>query len=191
MTGCWAVWPWPPGTPRRPGSTWRRRPGASGTATILIELADTLAGLAEQTRAAGDLGAAGRHAAEAITITAPRALAPAQSAALAARARIRAAQATSTADPDMLFQGRDAADAALRLATRHHLAWHELDALRAHAALDQAEHADHGWAAQADVLYARLVPPGLDPDPLGTVERLVAAQKAAERSRRHRPRWKW
>ena len=77
--------------------------------------------------------------------------------------------------------GPDAADAALRLATRHQLAWHELDALRAHATLDQAEHTDHGWAAQADALHARLVPPGLDPDPLATVERLVAAQKAAEK----------
>ena len=100
------------------------------------------------------------------------------SAALAARARIRAAQATTAADPDPLAQGRDAADAALRLAVRHHLAWHELDALRAHAALDQAEHADHGWAAKADALHARLVPPGLDPDPLATVERLVAPEKA-------------
>ena len=61
----------------------------------LIELADTLADLAEYARAAGDLAAAGRHADEAITITAPRALVPAQSAALATRARIRAAQATA------------------------------------------------------------------------------------------------
>jgi hypothetical protein len=70
------------------------------------------------------------------------------------------------------------ADDALRLAVRHQLAWHELDALRAHALLDEAEHADHGWAAKADALHARLVPPGLDPDPLATVERLVAEQKA-------------
>ena len=104
---------------------------------------------------------------------------PAQSAALAARARIRASQASVTADPDLFYQGRDAADAALRLAVRHHLAWHELDALRAHADLDQAEGTDHGWAARADALHARLVPPGLDPDPLATVERLVAAEKAA------------
>jgi len=41
---------------------------------------------------------------------------------------------------------------------------------------------DHGWVAKADALHARLVPPGLDPDPLGTVERLVAEQKAAEES---------
>ena len=38
----------------------------------------------------------------------------------------------------------DAADAALRLATRHRLAWHALGALRAHAALDHAEGTDHG-----------------------------------------------
>ena len=85
--------------------------------------------------------------------------------------------AAATADQNLLFQGRDAADAALRLAVRHQLAWHELDALRAHVALDQAEHVDRGWAAKADALHARLVPPGLDPDPLATVERLVAAQK--------------
>ena len=144
----------------------------------LPELATTLADLAEHARASGDLDAADRHATEAITIAAPRGLVPAQAAALAARARIRAAQAAATEDPDLLDQGRDAADAALRLATRHQLAWHELDALRAHAALDQAEGTDQGWAAKAEVLHARLVPPGLDPDPLATVERLVAEQKA-------------
>jgi tetratricopeptide (TPR) repeat protein len=145
----------------------------------LPELAITLIDLADHARATGDLDAADRHATEAIAIAAPRGLVPAQSAALAARARIRAAQATATADPDLLFQGRDAADAALRLATRHHLAWHELDALRAHTMLDQAEGINRGWAAKADALHARLVPPGLDPDPLATVERLVAEQKAA------------
>jgi hypothetical protein len=147
----------------------------------LTELADTLPGLADHARAAGDLTAAERYAAEAITIAAPRGLVPAHCAALAARARIRATQAaTTTPDPDPLHQGRDAADAALRLATRHQLPWHELDALHAHTALDHAECTDHGWAAQADTLHARLVPPGLDPDPLATVERLVAAQKAAQ-----------
>jgi hypothetical protein len=79
----------------------------------------------------------------------------------------------------LLFQGRDAADAALRLATHHHLPWQELDALRSHAALDHAEGIDHGWAARAKALHARLVPPGLDPDPLATVERLVAEDKAS------------
>jgi hypothetical protein len=81
-----------------------------------------------------------------------------------------------------LFQGRDAADAALRLAARHHLPWHELDALRAHMSLDHAEGTDRGWGAKADGLYARLVPPGLDPDPLATVEEWVKEQEAAERS---------
>jgi len=143
----------------------------------LIELAFTLADLADHAQTTGDLNLADQHAAEAITIAAPRNIMPAQSAALAARARIRAAQSIATQNPDLLFQGRDAADAALRLAVRHHLAWHELDALRAHAALDQAEHVDRGWAAKADALHARLVPPGLDPDPLATVERLVAEHK--------------
>ena len=116
---------------------------------------------------------------EAISIASPRGMVPAHSAALAARARIRASQAAATADPDLLYQGRDAADAALRLAVRHQLRLARTRRVRAHAALDEAEHADHGWAAKADALHARLVPPDLDPDPLATVERLVAAEKAA------------
>jgi hypothetical protein len=142
----------------------------------LTELADVLVDLASTAQARGDLDAAERHVAGAVAITAPRGLVPAQSAALAARAWIWAGQAAS---PDDLTQGRDAADAALRLATRHQLVWHELDALRAHAALDRAEGADHGWATGANALHARLVPPGLDPDPLATVERLVAEERAA------------
>jgi tetratricopeptide (TPR) repeat protein len=145
----------------------------------LLELSITLTDLADHAQAAGDLDAAERYVAEAITISAPRGLVPTHSAALAARARICAVRAAA-ASPDLLYQGRDAADAALRLAVRHQLAWHELDALRAHALLDQAERADHGWAAQADALHARLVPPGLDPDPLATVERLVAEAKQEE-----------
>jgi tetratricopeptide (TPR) repeat protein len=152
----------------------------------LIELADTLASLAEHARTAGDLAAAERHAAEAITIAAPRGLVLAQCAALAARACVRATQATTSGNRNLLYQGRDAADSALRLATRHQLAWHELDALNAHAALDEAEGTDHGWAAQADTLHARLVPPGLDPDPLATVERLIASKKKRPATRRGR-----
>jgi len=146
---------------------------------FLTELVVTLADLAEHARVSGDLDGADRHAAETVTIAGPRGLIPAHCAGLAARARIRATQAT-TADPDLLYRGRDAADAALRLAVRHQLAWHELDALRAHALLDQAEDIDRGWAAKADARHAQLVPPGLDPDPLASVERLVAAQKAEE-----------
>ena len=103
--------------------------------------------------------------AEAIAIAAPRGLVPAQAAALAARARIRAAQAAASAGPDLLYQGRDAADAALRLATRHHLAWHELDALRAHAALDNAEGGDRGWAAKAAPCTPGWSHPGWTPTP--------------------------
>lgn len=150
---------------------------------FLTELAATLPDLAEHARADGDLDGAERHAAEAIAIAAPRGLVLAHCGGLAARARIRASQAITTADPDPVFQGRDAADAALRLAVRHQLAWHELDALRAHTLLDQAEGINRGWAARADALHARLVPPGLDPDPLATVERLVAAQKAEEQKK--------
>jgi len=120
-----------------------------------------LADLAEHARVGGNHDAAGRLATGAITIAAPRGLAPAQSAALAALARIRAACAAE--DPDLFYQARDAADAALRLASRHQLVWHELDALRAHAALDHAEGSDRGWAAKARVLHARLVPPAWTP----------------------------
>jgi hypothetical protein len=81
----------------------------------LTEIADTLADLAEHIRAAEDLPAADRHAAEAVTIAATRGLLPAQWAALATRARIRATQATI--GPDLLYRGRDTADAALRIAT--------------------------------------------------------------------------
>jgi hypothetical protein len=143
----------------------------------LTDLAATLPDLAEHARVSGDLEGAERHATEAIAIAAPRGLVPAQCAALAARARIAAARAAA-GQPDPLYSGRDAADATIRLAARHQLAWCELDALRAHALLDQAEGINRGWAAKAGALHARLVPPGLDPDPLGTVERLVAAQKA-------------
>ena len=63
----------------------------------LTELAITLADLAEHTRVSGNLDGAERYASEAITIAAPRGLVPAQCTALAARARIRASQATATA----------------------------------------------------------------------------------------------
>jgi tetratricopeptide (TPR) repeat protein len=142
----------------------------------LPELADALPGMAACTQATGDLDSAERHLAEAITIAAPRALIPAHATALAARARLRAAQATG--NTDALAQGRDDADTARRLAVRHHLPWHELDALTAHAALDEVEGTSHDWAAQAAQLHARLAPPGLDPDPLATVERLVQDEKA-------------
>ena len=179
VTGYWAAWPWLPETPRRPRGHLTAAVAVFRDGDHLTELAPTLADLAEYARVSGDLDGAERHAAEAITIAAPRGLVPAHCAALAARARIRATRAAA-GDPDLVYSGRDAADAAARLAARHQLPWCELDALRAHALLDQAEGVNRGWAAKADALYTRLVPPGLDPDPLGTVERLVAAQEAAE-----------
>ncbi len=145
----------------------------------LTDLAEALPGLAACAQACGDLAAAGRHLAEAITIAAPRGLIPAHAAALAARAQLRAAQATATGNSDALLEGRDDADAARRLAVRHHLPWHELDALTAHATLDDAEGISHDWAAQAGQLQAQLIPPGLVPDPLATVERLVKAQNVS------------
>jgi SIR2-like domain len=145
----------------------------------LTDLTETITDLAGYALATGDLRTADRHATEAITIAAPRLMVYIHADGLAVRACICAARFTASGAAGLLSQGRDAADAALRLATRHGLAWQELAALRAHADLDRAEHASHGWAAQAETLHTRLVPPGLDPDPLATIEQLVAAEKAS------------
>ena len=155
----------------------------------LINLAEALPALAACAQATGDLDTAERHLAEAITIAAPRALIPAHATTLAARARLRAAQATATGNTGLLFEGRDDADAARRLAARHHLPWDELAALTTHAALDQAEGTSHGWAAQARQLHAQLVPPGLDPNPLATIERLVKKQQRQRRRPGRQRRW--
>jgi hypothetical protein len=149
----------------------------------LTDLAITLVDQAEHARLTEDPDAAETYATEAITIAAPRKLVPVQSAALSARARILADRAATDHDPDHLAQGRDAADAALRLATRHQLAWHELDALQAHASLDRAEHTDQEWAAKAHALHSRLIPQDMDPDPLATT---TARQAAASKRRRRR-----
>jgi tetratricopeptide (TPR) repeat protein len=151
---------------------------------VLTELADTLPVLADAARAAGDLPAAHRWASEALDLAGPRGMTPAHAAALTARARVHADQAAATADPGLqdtlIRRGRDDADAALRLAQRHGLAWQELGALDAHARLDDVEQHDRQWAATAAALRARLIPSDLDPDPLATVERLVAAEWASD-----------
>ncbi|MFF5292613.1 SIR2 family NAD-dependent protein deacylase [Paractinoplanes globisporus] len=142
----------------------------------LAELADTLPLLANCARVAGDLDVADRHVAEALALAGPRKLAPAQAAAQTARAHIHADRAAG-GDRAHLEVGRDAADTAHRIAVRHRLAWHELDALDAYARLDEVAGASQGWAAQAASLRGRLIPAGLDPHPLRTVEREVAAEK--------------
>lgn len=145
----------------------------------LVELAAALPVLADCARTAGDPDTADRHLAEALGLTGPRGLVPAQAAALTVRARTCAGRAAA-GNSTHLESGRDAADTALRLAVRHQLAWHELDALDAHIHLDTVEGTDHGWATRAATLRARLIPTGLDPDPLTTVEQQVAADKAAD-----------
>ncbi len=125
----------------------------------LCDLADGLTDLAEYARQNGDLDAAVRHADEARDIAAPRGMVAARSAALAVRAMIYADRAAATSDGDELARGRDAADAALRLAEKYGLGWHQHDALRGHARLDQQEGVAHGWAERAKDLHARLVPP--------------------------------
>ncbi|MFF5292823.1 SIR2 family protein [Paractinoplanes globisporus] len=136
----------------------------------LVDLAETLPTLADCVRATGDLDAADRHLTEALNLAAPRGLAVAQAAALTVRARVHADR-IADGDRTHLERGRDDAGTALRIAVRHRLAWHELDALDAHAWLDEVEDVDQGWAGQAADLRGRLVPATLDPDPLATVER--------------------
>ncbi|MFF5292609.1 SIR2 family NAD-dependent protein deacylase [Paractinoplanes globisporus] len=145
----------------------------------LVDLAKTLPVLADCARLDGDLEAAERHVHEALSISGPRKLVLVQAAALTVRAHIHADRAAA-GDRAQLESGRDAADAALRLAVGHRLAWHQLDALDAHAQLDTIASTDRGWATKATALRARLIPPGLDPDPLGTVERQAGAAGGEE-----------
>ena len=141
----------------------------------LVELAATLPAAAACAQVVGELDTASRHVEEALAITGPRGLAPSQAAALAVRARI-CADLVTAGSPEQLARGRDAAHAAYRIATRHGLAWQELDALDAHARLDQIEGVDYGWTQRAVALRAQLQPTDLDPDPLSTVERLGAQE---------------
>ncbi len=131
----------------------------------LVELAETLPVLAAAALADGDPAAALVAAGEAITLAGPRHLPGPHAAALVARGRVHA-HAGQTG------KARDDADAALRIARRHGLAWPELDAVDLHADLDSADGVHPSrWAAEAAGLRRRLVPDGLDPDPLATIER--------------------
>jgi tetratricopeptide (TPR) repeat protein len=144
---------------------------------VLLELAETLPVLAECARASGDLETAARHVDEALDITGPRGLLLSHATALTVRARI-CADRVAAGSRQHLESGRDAADAAHRIATRRQLAWQWLDALDAHARLDQAEGVNRSWAERAAEQRARLIPAGLDQDPLTTVERQAAQQYA-------------
>ncbi len=135
-------------------------------AGYLPDLAETLPHLATWAHTTGTPGAAAEHLTEAIAISAPRSLVSAHITALTTRARLNATQA--------ITQARADASTALDLATTHNLPWSELEALQAHAALDQAGNTGNGWSARATALQSKLVPPGLDRDPLRTVERQAA-----------------
>ena len=151
----------------------------------LPELAITLADLAEHARTSnGHLDAADRHATEAITIAAPR------------RAGARPGRRPGSPGPHPRQPGdrrRGPGPARTRAATppTPRCGWLPGTSWPGtnwtHCAptppSTRAEDTDRGWAAKAGIRHARLVPPGLDPDPLATVERLVAAQEAAEDGR--------
>ena len=132
----------------------------------LIDLPAALTDLAEYARLTGNLELAGGYADEAIAIARPRDQVAALSAALAVRARICAGRFAASTDPHDLGSGRDCADAAARLAASRHLPWCELDALQAHAMLDEAEGVEHQYGTQAAALRSRLIPPDLVPYPL-------------------------
>ena len=68
------------------------------------------------------------------------------------------------------------ASTALDLATTHNLPWSELEALQAHAALDEAETTDNGWSTRATALQSKLIPPTLDRDPMRTIEHQNAGE---------------
>jgi hypothetical protein len=156
----------------------------------LLELADALAVLADATRACGNLDLALRHANEALDRAGPRGQVITQTAALTARARVYAARvvtvAADSADRAVdVARARDDTDAALGIAVRYGLGWHELDALEVHATLDRLELTDRGWSWRAATLRTRLIPAWLDPDPLTSVERQVAAaQTRSDEGRR-------
>jgi tetratricopeptide (TPR) repeat protein len=124
----------------------------------LTELADTLPVAADVEIAAGNMEKARDYIAEALGIAGPRELFPAQASALIVRARLH----LNTRD---LYRGRDDADAALRIATNHNLAWEEFAILDLQAKLDLLEGADHKWALASRAMRTRLIPDGLDPDP--------------------------
>jgi tetratricopeptide (TPR) repeat protein len=148
---------------------------------MLVELAELLTVAADHARLTRQLETAADHVAEALDIAAPRSLTPTHAAALTMRAHIAADEHTATGDQQHLYVGRDAADAALRLATgAHPLPWQELDALHAHAHLDHTEGTNRGWTSNATHLHNRLVPNGLDPDPLTTIENETETDTEAE-----------
>jgi tetratricopeptide (TPR) repeat protein len=143
----------------------------------LVDLADALTVAADHARQIGEHDQAADHLDEALILTTPRQLTPTQADALSIRAHLAVDRYTSTGASRHLYEGRDAADAARRLATGPHpLPWQLLAALHAHARLDQAEHTDHGFAAHITHLQHRLIPSGLDPDPLTTIEKQVKVE---------------
>jgi hypothetical protein len=98
---------------------------------------------------------------EAISIAAPRGFAATHSSCLSTRAHLQSL-APGPGSVAGTAAARDAAEAAYRIAVRHRLAWPELEAAEAHAALDAKEKRDLGWTLMCSTLRARLVPDGLE-----------------------------
>ncbi|MES1171141.1 MAG: SIR2 family protein [Actinomycetota bacterium] len=149
----------------------------------LVEWAMTLPYVAEHRRRTGDIEAAERLVASTLAFAGPRALVLSHSRALAVRAHARCDRGVEQSDDAEIARARDDADHALRLATRaRRLPWLELEAVEAHASLDETLGEDNGWTKHAHGLRAYLVPDSLDPDPLATIELISRSRPQSPRS---------
>jgi hypothetical protein len=142
----------------------------------LYELADVMVAAADRNRKTGALDTAEGRLLEAEAIAEPRQLLPIRISILSQRAFLYADR-LAAGRQTYLQQGRDCADAALRMATSNSLAWLEVDALQAHSYLDETEGADHGWRDRERALRKRLVPSGLDRDPIASLQFRAAKRK--------------
>ena len=134
----------------------------------LVDLAATLPILANAVCAAGALDNADRHANEAIDIAQPRENVLVLASAKAALARIYAARSIN-GDAACIGKSREQANAAENLAAQYYLPWHLLDALQAHAELDELTGTPDEHASRINALQAWLIPAGLDPNPNNAV----------------------
>ncbi|MGB2711925.1 MAG: SIR2 family protein [Conexibacter sp.] len=142
---------------------------------FLMEWGTVLGSQASHRRLAGDLDAAERLCSETVTLAGPRELVPLHASALAVRAQVHCDRFAADRDERHLERAGDDADHVLRLATRtRRLPWAELAGIEAWVRVNELAERDGECAQKAAALRAVLLPPELDPDPLGTVEQAAA-----------------
>ena len=182
-TRCWVRWPWPRETCHRHDPPGRRRRGNARRGLPHRPCRGSSQPGRPESRPAGDLTGAERHSGRSDHHRrAPRpdsrprhrTGSPGQCARL--RRPHQPAKSISR-----LFQGRDDADAARRLAVRHHLPWHELDALTAHSYSGRSRrHQSRLGRSRPRQLHAHLAPPRLAPIPA------TARQRRGRQRRQHK-----